>query len=540
VVQGFTDSSAGALSPMPAAHFRSDLAAAMGIRLMLLLAGGTAAAAVCWPFSFWFSQGQALWWMQMLAWIPLCLAIRHSRTGGQAFLAGAWYAMAWLGATFWWLYLAMHTYGGLPAAIALFAVWGLAAVLALYYAAAACIQWRFRATSPAISAIVFAALWTMAEMARGTWLTGFGWGAMSYAHTQGPLALWIPFFGSYGVGALAAWCAATLAVLGRAGWTQRAFLGLLLTLGWLCATVPFTTSTGTMSVTLLQGNIPQDEKFDSSTGVPQALDWYAEHMQGSKADLILAPETAIPLLPQDLPKGYWNTLTQQIARGHSALMTGIPLGDYTQGYTNSVIALSPASTVVWRYDKHHLVPFGEFIPPLFKWFTRMMNIPLGDFNRGAIGQPSFAWKGQRIAPNICYEDLFGEELGARFIDPALAPTLFANVSNLGWFGDSTAIDQHLQISRMRALEFQRPFVRATNTGSTVILDHQGQVQAAIPRLTPGVLQGVVEGRSGITPFAWWVGRFGLWPLWLLSLLVVGMAWRSGTSAGALRRHRRPY
>jgi len=187
-----------------------------------------------------------------------------------------------------------------------------------------------------------------------------------------------------------------------------------------------------------------------------------------------------------------------------------------------------------------LVPFGEFIPPLFKWFTRMMNIPLGDFNRGAIGQPSFAWKGQRIAPNICYEDLFGEELGARFIDPALAPTLFANVSNLGWFGDSTAIDQHLQISRMRALEFQRPFVRATNTGSTVILDHQGQVQAAIPRLTPGVLQGVVEGRSGITPFAWWVGRFGLWPLWLLSLLVVGMAWRSGTSAGALRSHRRPY
>ena len=169
-----------------------------------------------------------------------------------------------------------------------------------------------------------------------------------------------------------------------------------------------------------------------------------------------------------------------------------------------------------------------------------MNIPLGDFNRGAIGQPSFEWKGQRIAPNICYEDLFGEELGARFIDPALAPTVFANVSNLGWFGDSTAIGQHLQISRMRALEFQRPFLRATNTGATVILDYRGQVLSALPRLTQGVLEGVVEGRTGTTPYAWWVARFGLWPLWLLCLLVVSAAWSPGARRGNPRNHRRPY
>jgi apolipoprotein N-acyltransferase len=269
--------------------------------------------------------------------------------------------------------------------------------------------------------------------------------------------------------------------------------------------------------------------------VPLALRWYAEHMQGTQAELVLAPETAIPLLPQELPKDYWDGLKQNVMQGHSALLTGIPLGDYTQGYTNSVIAISPDSLETWRYDKHHLVPFGEFIPPLFKWFTRMMNIPLGDFNRGAIGQASFAWKGQRIAANICYEDLFGEELGARFIDPALAPTVFANVSNLGWFGSSTAIDQHLQISRMRALEFQRPFIRATNTGATVIMDYQGQVRAALPRLTQGVLEGVVEGRTGITPFAWWVARFGLWPVWLLSLLVLATAWWSSTARGGPRR-----
>jgi apolipoprotein N-acyltransferase len=202
------------------------------------------------------------------------------------------------------------------------------------------------------------------------------------------------------------------------------------------------------------------------------------------------------------------------------------MGNYTQGYTNSVLAFAPGQTPVWQYDKHHLVPFGEFIPPLFKWFTRMMNIPLGDFNRGAVGQASFEWKGQRLAPNICYEDLFGEELGARFVDATQAPTIFVNASNIGWFGDSVAIDQHLQISRMRALEFERPMIRATNTGATVIIDHAGHVTHSLPRLTRGVLVGAVQGRTGITPFAWWVARFGLWPLWILALAIVFVAARA--------------
>ena len=207
-------------------------------------------------------------------------------------------------------------------------------------------------------------------------------------------------------------------------------------------------------------------------------------------------------------------------------MTGIPLGDYKTGYTNSVIAVSKESLTDYSYAKHHLVPFGEFIPPFFRWFTQMMNIPLGDFNRGAVGQPSFTFAQQRLAPNICYEDLFGEELGARFIDPNLAPTIFVNVSNLGWFGGGQVIDQHLQISRMRALEFERPFVRATNTGATVIMNHKAQVTASLPRSTQGVLTGTVEGRTGITPFAWWISRAGLWPYWLVILLVLGVAWRA--------------
>jgi len=193
--------------------------------------------------------------------------------------------------------------------------------------------------------------------------------------------------------------------------------------------------------------------------------------------------------------------------------------------------LSAPADKPYRYDKHHLVPFGEFIPPFFRWFTTMMDIPLGDFERGRVGQDSFEWQGQRLAPNVCYEDLFGEELGQRFIDPAKAPTIFVNVSNIGWFGNTVAIDQHLNISRMRALEFGRPFIRATNTGDTAIIDHTGRVTHALARHTRGVLLGEVQGRDGITPYAWWVSRVGLWPLWLLAIAVVVV------SASARRRGR---
>jgi apolipoprotein N-acyltransferase len=279
-----------------------------------------------------------------------------------------------------------------------------------------------------------------------------------------------------------------------------------------------------LSVTLLQGNIPQDEKFEGKTGVPLALAWYAEQLRASSASLVVAPETAIPLLPPQLPEGYLRTLADHFLQGRQAALVGMPLGSIQEGYTNSVVGFKPGADA-YRFDKHHLVPFGEFIPPLFRWFTDLLHIPLGDFNRGSVGQPSFEWQGQRLAPNVCYEDLFGEELAARFVDPARAPTVLVNVSNIGWFGNTIAIDQHLHISRMRALEFARPVIRATNTGATAIIDHEARVTQVLERFTRGALSGTVQGREGTTPFAWWASRLGLWPLWALGLAPVLIAMR---------------
>ena len=213
-------------------------------------------------------------------------------------------------------------------------------------------------------------------------------------------------------------------------------------------------------------------------------------------------------------------MTSTAAQSASPRLTGKASNSKSGGNSNSN---SHDYGDIYRYDKHHLVPFGEFVHPLFKWFLAIVNIPLSDFNSGSVSQPSFDWQGQRLAPNICYEDLFGEELAARFVDPALAPTIFVNVSNIAWFGNTIAIDQHLNISRLRAIEFERPMIRATNTGASVIIDHRGQVTHSLQRHTRGALVGTVEGRSGITPYVWWVARFGLWPLFLLAFAIVLVA-----------------
>ncbi len=489
------------------------------------------AFATAWPLSIGPSAGEPLWWMQVLSLAAMVSLLNRSTQLKEALFVGLAFATTWLCATFWWLHISMHVFGGLNSLIAAMAILALALALGVYYALACGVYWLLRRHGALRAAALFAALWTMAEMARGTWLTGFGWGAVGYAHATGPLAAYIPWLGVYGVGALAAGMSAAIAAtllntqrnLALAAVIGVAAIGALLRFD---AHV-WTQSTGHLSVALLQGNIPQDEKFQPSTGVPFALRWYAEELERNQSDLVVGPETAIPLLPRDLPENYWETLTARFSNREQAALLGIPLGDMVTGYTNSVVALAPVQPAGWQYDKHHLVPFGEFIPPLFKWFTKMMNIPLGDFNRGAIGQASFPWKGQRLAPNICYEDLFGEELAARFKDADSAPTIFVNLSNIGWFGNSIAIDQHLQISRMRALEFERPMIRATNTGATVIIDHKGQITDALPRHTRGVLTGEVDGRTGTTPFAWWAARFGLWPIWLAAIAIVLLAARAG-------------
>ena len=569
--------------------------------ILCALAGGLQAIALAWPLQAWtppgFIRGEPSGALQIASLALLVMALRNTTRARLAMWRAWLFATAWLTGTFWWLFISMHTYGGLPASLAALAVVTLAGSLALYYALAAGLWVRWAPRSPLSQGLLFAALWTLAELLRGRCFTGFPWGASGYAQVN-LMAAWAPWVGVYGMGAVATLLAYSLGACrilgvdsenrsqqgpvlqptsqkpdwlpGALAWLRsvkalRSPTILFFTLLWLSVVSGSlwrelgqrdTSSVGSLHVWLLQGNIPQNQKFESDTGLALAQQWYPQQIahavqaatNGSAKTplLVVSPETALPLLPQQTEAELWRALLHPLAQpGEAATpvaaLLGLPLGNVQTGYTNSALGIAPNpaayaamqltdhGTAVavaleragfYRYDKHHLVPFGEFIPPFFRWFVDLLQMPLGNFERGALPQPTWVWAGQRLAANICYEDLFGEELAASFRDPAHAPTVLVNLSNIAWFGNTVAIDQHLNISRLRALELGRPMLRATNTGATAVIDHRGQVTHALPRLTRGHLTAEVDGRRGLTPYARWASRWGLWPVWGLCLSVV--------------------
>jgi len=322
--------------------------------LLCALAGGLQAAALAWPLQAWVPPGLALGQpsglLQIGSLALLVLALRQAHGGWQAVWRGWVFATAWLSGTFWWLFVSLHVYGGLPAVLAVLAVLALAGALALYYAlAAGCfVRWAPRTLLP--QSLLFAALWTLAELLRGRWFTGFPWGAGGYAQVD-LMAAWAPWVGVYGMGAIAALLASSLAGLvplpaagqwaaagslprarGWRPWTAALPAGLLAALWlsvwaggwWRDAGQRDTASAGPLRVWLLQGNVPQDQKFEPGTGLALALHWYPQQIghavqaavrgDANAPQLVVAPETAIPLLPQQAGTPFWQHLLGVLAQ----------------------------------------------------------------------------------------------------------------------------------------------------------------------------------------------------------------------------------
>jgi apolipoprotein N-acyltransferase len=448
----------------------------------------------------------------------------------QAALLGWVFATAHGVTATWWLYISLHDHGGLSAMLAALAVLTLQAGLGLYLGAAlglaswSCPQ-RQGWLKPASA---FVGAWLCAELARAQWFTGFPWGASGYAHVDSALAVLAPLVGVYGIGAAAAALAMGLSLVWgvqrpmmRGGaWVMA--LAVLLALNQAWRATDETHAVATVPLTLLQGNVPQDQKFGAQRET--AINWYVTQIHSTQAGLVLAPETAIATSTTTWTPGLWLDLTP--VGPARALMLGAPW-QAADRVANSVLAWAGQrtestehTTPDFRYDKRHLVPFGEFIPSGFAWFVKALNIPMGEFDRGHVQQPNWSWGGLNWAPNICYEDLFGEELAQAVMQDHPAQVL-VNFSNIAWFGDTVAQLQHLNISRMRTLELQRPMVRVTNTGSTAVIDHEGHVTARLPVWTRDVLRSQVTGRDGPpTLYARWTSAWGLWPLWLSGLMLL--------------------
>ncbi len=490
---------------------------------LALIAGALTVLAFA-PFGWWPVQIATL---SFLFW----LVSRQSSIKRSALIGWA-YGFGWSACGVYWLYISMHRYGGMPSWMAALAVALLALVLGIFAALAmgAGAWFRRRGAAPAVLLlVVFPALWMLSEWLRGWVFTGFPWVVSGYAHTASPLAGYAPIVGVYGIGWLAALIAGSLALLPSKK-RPLALAVLILAAGAGLQTIDWTAANGQpISVRLLQGNVPQELKF-AEGHINTTLALYDDMIRAAPADLIATPETALPLLAHQLPPDYLERLAVFARQSNSHIALGIPISDGPRQYANSMLGFGPATAAgvkPYRYDKHHLVPFGEFIPFGARWFVGLMNIPLGDFTSGAAVQAPFAVKDQWVMPNICYEDLFGEEIAAQlaagYFSGSPQPTMLLNLSNIAWFGDSIALPQHLQISQMRSLETGRPMLRATNTGATAVIDHKGRVVAQIPPFTRGTLAANVQGYIGWTPYI----LAGNVLVVALAFLLLGIAWFSG-------------
>jgi apolipoprotein N-acyltransferase len=246
--------------------------------------------------------------------------------------------------------------------------------------------------------------------------------------------------------------------------------------------------------------VPQDLKFNPER-YARTLETHARLAEGSRARLIVLPETAVPRMLDSVDPAYLLRLEAAAKRNGGDLLLGAPTREASGAYYNSVVSLGVSPRQV--YQKVHLVPFGEFVPPGFGWIVRVLSIPLADFSRGAAVQRPLQVAGQRVAANVCYEDAYGNEL----IRQLPEATLLVNLSNVAWFGDSLAPAQHLQIARARALESGRMHLTATNSGITAAIGRDGRVLARLAPFAEGRLDAQVQGYAGATPYV----RFGDWP-----------------------------
>jgi len=430
------------------------------------------------------------------------------------------------GAGIGWIYIALHDYGDMPSLLALPVTALFAAFLALFPAVVGYAQARLPGPAWMRMTLVMPALWVLIEWLRGLIFTGFPWLAFGYSQAAAsPLAGYAPLLGVYGVSLALAASAGLFSLLWLARWSGQgkiaiAIVAMLWISGVALRTVEWTQPQGEpIKVSLVQGNIPQELKFREEK-LMETLETYRKLVQQSDARLIVLPETAVPLLRNEVPESYAAILRDHARQNGGDIIIGAFERDHGQ-YYNSVFTLGTAESQSYR--KNHLVPFGEFIPlrPALGWLiNEVLNIPMGDLARGGITQPPLKVAGQRVAVNICYEDVFGEEI-IRALPEA---TLLVNVSNDAWYGNSHAAMQHNQISQMRALETGRMMLRATNTGVTSIIGRSGRILQILPQHEEGVLTGMVQGYAGSTPYVRWGNAL---VLGLLGLMLGVALQRSG-------------
>ncbi|MBU3586717.1 apolipoprotein N-acyltransferase [Polynucleobacter sp. 31A-FELB] len=486
--------------------------------LALFFLGALLAAAAELPYGGWIQIPvlSLIWWRMSQQSI---LSIKNQFISGMAF--GLGYFILGL----WWIYISLHDVGGMHAVVSCLAVFLLAAGMALFFSSASlslCLPRRRYLTG-----LVLAASWVLIEYLRSVVLTGFPWMGFAEAQFNGPFAPAAPFFGGLACTFLVVWISWEITQLRKNIVFSSTCIISAVALVQLASFWTFTKPIGEpLSVRIIQGNFEQSLKFNPKA-IEEQFSFYTNAIESQSADLIITPETAYPWPQSNLPAGLLGSLQQFSTNTSSNVLLGV-IGESHDSvevkYTNRALGLSP-NVPSYQYDKSHLVPFGEFIPPGFHWFVNAFHVPMSDFARGELDQAPFSIvrpgkDAIQAAITICYEDVFGGELASRIHHSSKPVNLLINMTNLAWFGDSQAPAQQLRLSQLRSLETGLPALRATNTGITAALGPDGKVLSQLGEFTQGVLSLKIQAHSGTTPYVIW----GNAPILSLSclLLILGL------------------
>ena len=471
--------------------------------LLTLFALGALLAGVAeLPYGGWIQIPilSLIWWR---------IAANEMQSLGKNFVSGLAFGIGYFVIGLWWLYISLHDVGGMNPILSCVAVFLLSFYVALFFSVA-CLAIRFFKSSN-LSGLFLAASWVLSEYLRGELFTGFPWMGLAEAQVNGPFGFIAPYLGSLGCTFFTVLTSWLIFRLNKHAKSSSLFLLALFAITLLASRFEFTKASGDpITVELIQGNFAQSLIFRPE-GILKQIQFYENTILKSQVELVVAPETAFPWPENNLPSGLIENLQQFSNKTNINLLFGTIGRDFNpkdgREFSNRALGLSP-NTQPYRYDKNHLVPFGEFIPPGFRWFVNAFSVPLSDFARGGDTQPNYAITriGQKpayAAVTICYEDVFGGELASRIRKNSQPTNLLINLTNLAWFGKSQASTQQLRLSQLRSLETGLPALRATNTGITSVLGPDGKVLQTLPEFTQATLTTSIQPYAGKTPYVIW-------------------------------------
>ena len=470
-----------------------------------------------------------LWPLTIVA-LAVLLFLARGATAWRAALLGWLFGIANFASGIYWIFISTHVYGAAPAWLSITLCTLLFSYMALYPALAIGLAARWRLLDGPSAWFGVPALWILGEMLRGWVGSGFPWLLLGYIWTDTPFEKLAPLMGVHGLSAVVMLSALALLHLVRGVGVRRllpaAALSLLAIASAGLGADLWTQPTGTpLSVAIVQGNVPQDEKWNSEHLNDIVRRYREMALQALGTQLIVWPETALPYPLAAMEGPFLEDLDARLRHGGSTLLMGVLIVEEPdvgkRRLSNSAITVGDQRS---RYDKRHLVPFGEYfpIPDFLRPLMDVLGTPYSDFSSGPATQGPMEVAGRRLYVNICFEDVFASE----FRRDARNADILVNLTNDAWFGDSSAPHQHLQISRMRALETGRWLVRSANTGISAVIDADGRLVARSDQFRTETLRAEVPSRRGSTPY----DRYGDVPLWLLSAVVV---------AGLSRRRSKP-